>query len=614
MPFNDKQKELFLNFIKNNKINEVEIRFGEFNNKRFDPMTITKEQFDRVFIYVKGFAKFSNETTDIIKIYKEYKQVNDVFMTKEKIYVLDNYNYNFRVSFSKEKEILDGGGKKEEPIIIYKRQRFSFIYNNLRYDLSIYDENKYNIEIEILSISSVYYVNLINDIDNIIAAIQNCSNKNIISNYERCNILKEYERLTKTNKFIGVNVQVINKKNYNQQFAVTKKIDGERMLLFICNRLCYLIDKHMNIKKTGNFIKQNDIYLYDGEYYNNSYYIFDIIYNNGNTINLSFLERLDLMYKNFILFNGDFSFFKIKKYYLNKIDFEKSEGIDGYIFQPIKDKYSIFPPLKYKFDNTIDFKVVNDNIDTGYMNLMVYNENNNDIPFPIKEYSKIEKAIYNLNNGMVYEFSFDKKQKQFIPIRCRLDKIRGNYITVALDNFTNDFDINIIDKQIEIDYNSYNDIRFIDYVKRFILFEFINQCNDEHLSIMVKDLNELQLQRYLDLNFREIYSNCYIDLSKINKDPLYKNFTIDIYKQQNVDVMVDFSYDFLNSCKSNIKYKYVIGFGKSNKEYTFIKKTFTIIKLIRFNTILLEWQTKCYNNHLLNKNKFDNYFVFILKI
>ena len=249
----DNQNEIYIiNSLANfkEKVNgEFEVRFGTFvyNNetKRNNFNSGVEIPFyynlKRALEYQKFQKTIINTTEYIYNIQNEsIKKIvnNDTkevsFMSKKRVSNKDIYDYDIRFSLSVENKLNGDRIKTVQPSIVRNKKRISFEIPIGKVDLTIVDSN-YEVELECNK--DVIYEQLMNYINIFIQIRQ--QNHILISNYEKRNIIRIYKNLLnlKGNFFIGAQPETLQKQNisqlYKNQYSVTDKADGDRMLLLI---------------------------------------------------------------------------------------------------------------------------------------------------------------------------------------------------------------------------------------------------------------------------------------------------------------------------------------------------------------------------------------------
>lgn len=249
-----------------------------------------------------------------------------------------------------------------------------------------------------------------------------------------------------TSKLKGIKLTqavTFNEKSYDAKttYYLTEKLDGKRAVALIKGDSVVVYDKkYSEIKKytaEGNKIKFTVI---DGEFYNNHFYAFDIIFSDGVDIrDIKYSERLIHLieivqnYKVINLKNivktDKTNIYKVFKIIYEHIHPHLSLGnVDGIVFIP--DKGYSEPSLKWKPTGmlTVDFKIKKAKDDVI---MLEYPGKSGDYPgikFEIKN-KNWHKFLKNRN--VLEVFMVDKV---FYPLRLREDKKHGNSLETVTDN------------------------------------------------------------------------------------------------------------------------------------------------------------------------------------
>ena len=142
-------------------------------------------------------------------------------------------------------------------------------------------------------------------------------------------------------------------------YYITDKLDGKRAILYLHNKSYALTDEILEIKYTSSKLS-----IIDTEFYDGSYYIFDVmVYNGLSLIDKPFEERLSYFNKfNDKLFKLK-PFIKLNDKYREQIKQFKEEKkiyeVDGIILTPADGTYNDMEVFKYKPVEklTIDFLI-----------------------------------------------------------------------------------------------------------------------------------------------------------------------------------------------------------------------------------------------------------------
>lgn len=248
-------------------------------------------------------------------------------------------------------------------------------------------------------------------------------------------VLEEYFALANKRKFAGVQPVTISasKITPNTNYAITKKLDGQRFLMIPFKKQMYLISSKLTVHPFPCNYTGAEKFILDGELYKNEYHIFDIITEDPLELRLEHIHRILKECKTCVNM-------KLKEYYIGDLyeNFKKlSEKLntnmyDGLIIIKTDTGYQGSSPLKWKpvEMNTIDFHI--SKRPDNHFSLGVVDRTGN-----LKEFEvcKINNSDYNMyNDGEIAEFMYVTKTKCFKPIKRRPDKDKPNFIDVAQDN------------------------------------------------------------------------------------------------------------------------------------------------------------------------------------
>lgn len=415
---------------------------------------ITKQQYD-------SLKQYFNEKHAVIINEKKYHNSKNVVKIENNgsvMYIqkktLDKFvtNENIKYSLSLEEVSNEETFKLNKITYIKERSRTQYEINGVLIHISSFYVNnektlKYDCEIECKTKNNIYnFMETVNTISNLIVDLTFNSDK----------IINEYNSCIKSNsfKFIGTQPHTINNNKLvkNEIYHLSYKLDGNRCLLFVdSNGFSYTITKKMEIQKTQ--IVFYEIFagtIFDCEDFDGKLYVFDLLYHKYQKIENSVLmssrihalkELVEMCKYN----NGNLlckEYFQADNLYetmtnmISKMDNSKTDGI---ILAP-ENPNNLTLKWKPVELNTIDFKVV---IKNKYAKLYCYDkqgdcffnytDNNYEIHGNICNTSIVSK----LENNCIYEMTFDLKTMTFVPLKKREDKVKGNFIDVARDNFRN---------------------------------------------------------------------------------------------------------------------------------------------------------------------------------
>lgn len=605
-----------LNDINSASETEFEIRFGQFNKNKFFPKIslenfITSNSFLSVLCdtnVVQEYALIVNyrDSTRVTQILSTPKCngilsypwanadiIGEKIIKKQNIKNIDDHDYGIRYSLSKESVISDSMALYDTvnnpPVFFKTRKRITYLYRHMKIDISMFkssddinnlenSETRYDIEIELIDTTMVDLHDMFYLSEQILKIIQKT---NIPMKFDEMVKVKErYSHLVKSKKFIGCQPETLTftKVSRNTDYAMTIKLDGKRHLLFVDRGSVFLLDNKLNVVDFGIVTedKLSDNFIIDGELLSNGvFYCFDILfYSNKDVRTLNLKERLTSL-QDFVN-NINNPNIAMKEYFFENLYSKVKNyitdtpvGTDGIILVPINKPYpetkNVNVPLKWKPEilNTIDLKIkkVKNVDDSDHEIWLLFCSG--DHQFEYYGYTNlgitkipIETAL-NYSDGSVVEFFFDKINEQFSPSKPRHDKIEGNFIEVAKDNFDtimDSFDIlsHFNQKASNKIQTSFFDMRrFHNWLKRSLLYKAVSS-EPNNKSRKLLDLacgKGGDIHKWVDNNIRYVegydidensVNQAILRHSKVKQKPTSKNF--------------DFSFNCLDLNKNTVPF------------------------------------------------------------
>jgi len=468
-------------------VDEIEIRFGKFNNNYFTS-SISEEKFKDVLNHYKeGYEEVFDErlllidkdskytvTTD--KIYKSirdpYTSLRETtfnnhpsvvfYSTKRSLKKVDLKELNVRISKSNEVQLPQKPLNNEfERKVQYQRikDRRSFIDGSFRVDLTIIinPDNTKTFEIECEIIDNVTHKIVVDQI-NKINKLMDKSNQIYEPLYSYMSFVLKKQITTPqeihralASKPVPFEMNSFDKIVTNK-YIVSKKADGERIILVNYDEKQYHISSKQivvtDVSQLKNLFFGNFNFVFDCErigYGKDSYLlVFDfLVFGNEDLRKHSLSQRLSFLHKYQKYYTSDI---RIKDYqWLSPPDilFETINSMldkpsefktDGLIFTPNDDTNKIYkwkPPTL----NTIDMLYKDGKLYVGDVNNILI-----DMAVIMKDEFGIHPIKFNksmLNSNIIYEFNFDKNSNSFILHKQRDDKIKPNFYTVAISVMRN---------------------------------------------------------------------------------------------------------------------------------------------------------------------------------
>ena len=425
---------------------EVEVRFGTFNaGGRFTP-NIKDDEYRRIMSFLtanSSFYTYSIEEQNVENLSESIRKMtvgsSTTFNKKTVLHKYDEKDWGFRIAVSKEENVKES---KKKVLRTVKRTRHTFVNNKnkIKIDLDVdLETGKKTVEIECLP--GCKYDNLQKETSLMIKIIQETDYP---APYPLLyDALQYYKILTRKEKFVGVQPKTLTEEKFDKKknYAITKKLDGQRFLLMPYNGQLFSISSKMKVSWTPYSTSLKDTgYIFDTELYGGYYHIFDIL-NPGNKDLKSRLKESQEFLKTVIVPEG-VKKIVMKEYFFTQnlkelyTTFKKLESTldskvyDGLILVQTQGSYQESEPLKWKpvVMNTVDFQIKKINGNKFELQVGVKEGLQT---FATTEVTDLEYKRY--SDGDIVEFSF--QNERWIPLKHRMDKPAPNFITVAEDNF-----------------------------------------------------------------------------------------------------------------------------------------------------------------------------------
>jgi hypothetical protein len=280
---------------------ELEVRFGVFENGSFKPF-FRKELFIKLVEVMKQDNRFVyNEAVETIERHAQgisFNVTTGEYRQKNRISILDNNDYNFRIALSDEQPIENPKTVTTPILNTFVKTRYSFEYQSkgIRYDFTKVDTvsgHSYSLELELVrgSVSKDYFKTLFENIEFVVKV--SSKEKYLTKNSFKFGVMDELYKSLKIKDLrqIGSQPEAFTLESLvNRDYpkagtgvAITPKIDGLRMFLFVnVFGNCVLVSPNGQYILLTDYNSQNfKGSLFDCEYLDNgTVYIFDTIFYN----------------------------------------------------------------------------------------------------------------------------------------------------------------------------------------------------------------------------------------------------------------------------------------------------------------------------------------------
>jgi len=421
---------MFSNFDNNSEI-EAKVCF-QYNNKKVSNVNIHEFQGIKHELLQKYPHEQYFQTVDI---YDGVRKVDNVFEKKTRV---DQIMHSTSIphlaikwTHSREEKVADVDLSGNVPLLTRRKDVCKIKYNNT-WDIYLVMVNGYNCEIEIEYTGKMTSPPLqdYKMVDDFI--------ESLFKHRFETKIVKQYNMLTsnKPHPYLNwcvnkpINLKFDMWRRIAEGYGFYLKMDGIRYLLYSNHGKLYALNETYRILVFNNTRIPHNTVL-DAEYVNETFHVFDVLFINGND-----LRDRDMTFRNDVLKNIPYDlnmeYTEISTEY-NLIWHYTICGLpaytDGIVFFPLYEPYKNKCTFKYKPAEllTIDFLVQKDGLyaidDAG--DLVVFKGNT------MYPYTFELGQDWQINT--ITEFQY--KGGQFHPMRIRHDKVKPNYIGVALDNW-----------------------------------------------------------------------------------------------------------------------------------------------------------------------------------
>lgn len=345
---------------------------------------------------------------------------------------------------------------KFNPTVVRRRYRRSYLlpkFPNVRFDLTIVNDNQYEVEIEMIKDTNVENLKKIANycMDAMFAigmALSSSEYNDSISAHNQ--LVSKLGKFQKSKIYYGYEnkPQDLKPSDLINDYYLTLKYDGVRYFMMILSGGVYFIMKDViyKIGESSDTTKELDQTLIDGEFMEseNLYSAFDILIYKGDDItSKSFDERYKLLkdltklvcevkIEQKLFFTDKNTMSRIAEA-LEVYD-KKEREYDGLILQPVDGYYTKTKKWKPSHLLTIDFLVRPGKIKNTYI-LNSYNQHGDVIFKGTKKhpFSGVVKDLDKKYMNNIVEFQWENNT--FVPMRTRDDRLKPNSLFVAMDVF-----------------------------------------------------------------------------------------------------------------------------------------------------------------------------------
>lgn len=497
---------------------------------------ISSSKFSQVTIFPEGYRKIDDVYEKKTRINKSRDEVHTLKLLEDQ--------YGLKLTESTEMKYYKIPYTNKDAIMKRDRLRTTLSNKEYRCDISYMIEKK-DFEMEFEMLAPKPDPSIIEDVLKIIQKGE------VFPKSETKYVLSQIRQLSNGSIFPGSLPYTIKKEQITQGilacgYAMSDKSDGERVILFVDKhgqaygiRRNRVLSKHFHCKD----IKSS---MFDCERIGDTFYIFDSIYMNGQSVKeLTYIQRLDLITK----FHPNV---RKKKIYLENIKQHVSDvrnvsyETDGIIFTPIFKPYYNNQIYKWKPNNTAEFLVRRNKNGTHKLHIAsetsTTDKTYTHYPFQgndgkgtfVYKGEEIHNTMYDTQSGIINSLQDDIKNKQILDvmeefvaefewkndtwkfIKIRYDKQFANHISTINDIWNSITEpVSLQDLTESLHYNCIR--KYHNAIKKQIIQEYTKEKTVLDLGLGAGG----DIHKYEKAKVKHLFA---IDIVEPEYKPLQKNF------------------------------------------------------------------------------------------
>lgn len=424
---------------------EFEFRLGHLGqDNKFVP-GVSQSKFDQIFKKLQSMKKYVREQSTVYLYTDGYREIHTIAPTRtvlfqqkrtvQKPVMVDNIG---RFSLSTEQVVnrIPPDAKRVER---RNRDRYSFRFPGYTFDLTIVNNNTFEVEIEYPAIKQSM-AELFAPVKLLQGTTTAPVGGDIVADF---NALMNIDR----KKELAFNNAINMKRKYFESlsdYVITPKWDGTRMLLYMSGGKGFLFNKTTRLAAPLDVSRVPDSTVFDGEFFDDSnrYIAYDILFIDGRDVRKTprtyrtlLLEQTHAEYAPSIELAEVGYGAQLYTLFKNYVS-DPKRTLDGVVFAPRDSHYYNKHTLKYKPIDllTIDFLITVDASGRYPLYNLFVQDRAGPVPFrhypSIQKVSDAGKALIG-QGGRIVECKWIGNT--FVPHRVREDKTTPNFTTIADD-------------------------------------------------------------------------------------------------------------------------------------------------------------------------------------